>query len=122
VRRCDGNSDSVSVNANCFPHALGFRDWWCTCQFVISPPVVNTDRICLISRKAAPLTVIWSLEFVLCPDCFFIIYLFIYIFLGDQLLEEFQRKRKSNFSRDPSFSFFNYFFLYFFSFGNNFLS
>lgn len=27
VRRCDGNSDSVSVNANCFPHALGFGDW-----------------------------------------------------------------------------------------------
>ncbi len=26
-RRCDGNSDSVSVNAICFPHAMGFRDW-----------------------------------------------------------------------------------------------
>lgn len=43
VRRCDGNSDSVSVNANCFPHALRFRDCTCTCHSLIDPRVGNTD-------------------------------------------------------------------------------
>jgi len=65
VRRCDGNSDSVSVNANCFPHALGFRDWRCTCQSVIDPRVVNTDPDMLCQPESS--SVNGYMVFGVCP-------------------------------------------------------
>jgi hypothetical protein len=105
VRRCHDNSDSVSVNANRFPHALGFRDCRCTCHPVIDPRVGYTDPDMLCQPESS--SVNGYMVFGVCPMPWLLFYYYYYFFfiffLGDQLLEEFPRKRKSNFWRDPSF-------------------
>jgi hypothetical protein len=80
VRRCDGNSDSVSVNANCLPHALGFGDVWCTCQSVIYPRVINTDPDMLWHLESSYVN--GYMAFGVCPMPWLLFYyLFIYLLL-----------------------------------------